>query len=71
SMSGVNYVYGITFSCCTGAAGTTNLTVCSVAGSVYFKGRAMMVKNSLYLMAMECEVQKYDEMNHISVEQSI
>ncbi|NDD58973.1 MAG: hypothetical protein EBZ47_06980 [Chlamydiae bacterium] len=34
------------------------------SGSVYFKGRAMMVKNSLYLMAMECEVQKYDEMNY-------
>jgi hypothetical protein len=33
------------------------------SGSVYFKGRAMMVKNSLYLMAMECEVQNYDE-NH-------
>jgi len=31
------------------------------AGSVYFKGRAMMVKNSLYLMAMECEMQHYDE----------
>jgi len=30
-------------------------------GNVYFKGRAMMVKNSLYLMAMECEVQSYDE----------
>ncbi len=30
-------------------------------GGVYFKGRAMMVKNSLYLMAMECEVQHYDE----------
>ena len=30
-------------------------------GSMYFKGRAMMVKNSLYLMAMECEVQAYDE----------
>jgi hypothetical protein len=30
-------------------------------GGVYFKGRAMMVKNSLYLMAMECEVQTYDE----------
>lgn len=30
-------------------------------GSVYFKGRAMMVKNHLYLMAMECEVQTYDE----------
>lgn len=32
-------------------------------GNVYFKGRAMMVKNSLYLMAMECEIQNYDEMN--------
>lgn len=30
-------------------------------GGVYFKGRALMVKNSLYLMAMECEVQNYDE----------
>lgn len=30
-------------------------------GSVYFKGRAMMVKNNLYLMAMECEMQSYDE----------
>jgi hypothetical protein len=30
-------------------------------GTVYFKGRAMMVKNSLYLMAMECEMQSYDE----------
>jgi len=30
-------------------------------GGVYFKGRAFMVKNSLYLMAMECEVQTYDE----------
>lgn len=30
-------------------------------GSVFFKGRAMMVKNSLYLMAMECEMQHYDE----------
>ncbi|MBM3207013.1 MAG: hypothetical protein FJZ57_00170 [Chlamydiae bacterium] len=33
------------------------------SGTVYFKGRAMMVKNSLYLMAMECEVQNYNE-NH-------
>jgi hypothetical protein len=32
-------------------------------GSVYFKGRALMIKNSLYLMAMECEVQSYDEMH--------
>lgn len=30
-------------------------------GGVYFKGRAFMVRNSLYLMAMECEVQTYDE----------
>lgn len=30
-------------------------------GGRYFKGRAVMVKNSLYLMAMECEVQNYDE----------
>lgn len=30
-------------------------------GSMYFKGRALMVKNSLYLMAMECEIQNYDE----------
>jgi hypothetical protein len=33
------------------------------SGGVYFKGRALMVKNQLYLMAMECEVQHYDE-NH-------
>lgn len=33
-------------------------------GGVYFKGRAFMVKNSLYLMAMECEVQSYDEMRY-------
>jgi len=33
-------------------------------GGVYFKGRALMVKNSLYLMAMECEVQNYDEMHY-------
>lgn len=30
-------------------------------GGVYFKGRAIMVKNHLYLMAMECEVQNYNE----------
>lgn len=29
--------------------------------NIYFKGRAMMVKNSLYLMAMECEVPHYNE----------
>ncbi len=33
-------------------------------GGVYFKGRALMVKNSLYLMAMECEVQNYDETHY-------
>ena len=33
-------------------------------GSIYFKGRALMVKNSLYLMAMECEVQNYDEAHY-------
>jgi hypothetical protein len=30
-------------------------------GQVYFKGRAFMVENNLYLMAMECEVQNYSE----------
>lgn len=30
-------------------------------GGIYFKGRAIMVKNHLYLIAMECEVQNYDE----------
>ncbi|MGH2638047.1 MAG: hypothetical protein ACRDF4_01975 [Rhabdochlamydiaceae bacterium] len=30
-------------------------------GNIYFKGRAVMVKNSLYLMAMECEIPHYDE----------
>jgi len=34
------------------------------SGTVYFKGRAMMVKNSLYLMAMECEVQNYNETHY-------
>ena len=33
-------------------------------GGVYFKGRAIKVKNSLYLMAMECEVQNYDETHY-------
>lgn len=33
-------------------------------GGVYFKGRALMIKNSLYLMAMECEVQNYDETHY-------
>jgi len=32
-------------------------------GNLYFKGRALMVKNTLYLMAMECEMVSYDE-NH-------
>jgi len=27
----------------------------------YFKGRAMMIKNSFYLIAMECEVKAYNE----------
>jgi hypothetical protein len=31
-------------------------------GNVYFKGRAMMVHNSLYLMAMECEIQNYSDL---------
>jgi hypothetical protein len=30
-------------------------------GANYFKGRAVMVKNQLYLMAMECKVSDYDE----------
>ena len=30
-------------------------------GGIYFKGRAIMVDNQLYLMAMECQVQNYDE----------
>lgn len=30
-------------------------------GTVYFKGRAFMVKNHLYLMAMECHMQQYSE----------
>jgi len=29
--------------------------------NVYFKGRALMIKNSLYLTAMECEIQNNDE----------
>lgn len=33
-------------------------------GTVYFKGRAIMVKNSLYLMAMECDMQAYDEVHY-------
>src|SRR3990167_6818212 len=33
-------------------------------GGHYFKGRAIMVQNSLYLMAMECEVQNYDESHY-------
>jgi len=39
-------------------------------GGVYFKGRALMVKNSLYLMAMECEVQNYDETHYNKFVQS-
>jgi len=33
-------------------------------GNAYFKGRAMMIKNSLYLMAMECEIPQYDESHY-------
>ena len=33
-------------------------------GNVYFKGRAVMVKNSLYLMAMECEIPHFDEVRY-------
>jgi hypothetical protein len=33
-------------------------------GNVYFKGRAIMVKNNLYLMAMECAIQTYDETHY-------
>jgi hypothetical protein len=29
-------------------------------GSVYFQGRAIMINNSLYLIAMECEIIGYD-----------
>lgn len=32
--------------------------------NVYFKGRAVMAKNQLYLLAMECEVQNYVESNY-------
>jgi hypothetical protein len=31
------------------------------APGLFFKGRAIMVQNSLYLMAMECDVKCYDE----------
>ena len=30
---------------------------------VYFKGRAIMAENNLYLLAMECEVTNYKEGN--------
>lgn len=33
-------------------------------GNVYFKGRAVMVKNSLYLMAMECQIPNLDEVRY-------
>ncbi len=33
-------------------------------GPNYFKGRALMVKNQLYLMAMECKVSDYDEKHY-------
>ena len=31
---------------------------------VYFKGRAIMAKNHLYLIAMECEVNNYEEAHY-------
>jgi len=34
------------------------------SGGMYFKGRALMIKNQLYLMAMECEVQNYEESHY-------
>lgn len=40
------------------------LDFCIRSGSIYFKGRAIMVKNSLYLMAMESEMQTYDEAHY-------
>lgn len=33
-------------------------------GGVYFQGRALMIKNSLYLMAMECEMKDYNEQQY-------
>lgn len=39
-------------------------------GNVYFKGRAVMVQNSLYLMAMECEIHHYDEAGYKSFVES-
>ncbi|MBM3198796.1 MAG: hypothetical protein FJZ58_06040, partial [Chlamydiae bacterium] len=30
------------------------------SGAMYFKGRALMVNNQLYLMAMECQIPDYD-----------
>ncbi len=33
-------------------------------GNAYFKGRAIMIQNSLYLMAMECEIPNYDESHY-------
>ena len=33
-------------------------------GGLYFQGRALMVNNSLYLMAMECEMRDYNEQHY-------
>ena len=33
------------------------------AKGVYFKGRAIMAENHLYLLAMECDVSNYQEGN--------
>ncbi len=34
------------------------------SGGIYFKGVAVMIRNQLYVMAMECEVQNYDEASY-------
>lgn len=34
------------------------------SGGTYFKGRTLLVRNQLYLMAMECDVQNYDEAHY-------
>lgn len=33
-------------------------------GGLYFQGRALMINNSLYLMAMECEMCDYNEQSY-------
>lgn len=34
------------------------------SGGVYFRGRAILAQNSLYLMAIECEVHNYDDSSY-------